>query len=104
MTPMTVLLPHPPQSYRTFGAHPLHTDGDLLALGFAGDGTLWSVEEPGLLRQWDVRTCRQLNWHPLEEDATVWAFNGAGFVASASDELVVWDARTGGRQAEWPQP
>ena len=33
---------------RVFGAHPFHTDGDLLGLAFAADGTLWSVEEPGV--------------------------------------------------------
>src|SRR5260370_39463860 len=99
MTSMTVPLPRPPQSYRTFGAHPLHTDGDLLALGFAPDGTLWSVEEHGLLRQWDVRTQRQLTWGALEDPATLWAFSGdAGLAASGSDELLVWDVGTGERQ------
>jgi WD40 repeat protein len=82
----------------------LRTDGDLLALGFGPDGALWSVEEPGLLRHWDVRALRQLDWRPLEDLATLWAFVGVGLVASASDELVVWDARTGQRRAEWPMP
>src|SRR5207245_4342062 len=100
----TATPPHPPQSYRTFGAHPLRTDGDLLALGFGPDGALWSVEEPGLLRQWDVRAQRQLDWRPLQDLATLWAFVSTGLVASASDELVVWDARTGERRAEWSMP
>jgi WD40 repeat protein len=94
----------PSRSFRTFGGHPLHTDGELLALGFAADGTLCSVEEPGLLRRWDLRTQRQLDWHPLEGPATLWAFGGGDLVAAGSHELVVWDAATGLRQAEWAQP
>ncbi len=95
----------PPQARLTFGEHPLHTDGDLLALGFAPDGALWSVEEPGLLRQWDLASRKQTDWHPLDAPATLWALAGeAGLLASASDELVLWDAASGTRQAEWPLP
>jgi WD40 repeat protein len=94
----------PSLTYRTFGTHPLHTDGDLLALAFAPDGTLWSVEEPGVVRHWDLRSQRQVSWAPLEGPATQWAFCGAvGLVASASDELVVWGAANGERVAEWGQ-
>ena len=38
---------------RTFGEPMWHADGDLLALAYAPDGTLWSVEEPGVLRHWE---------------------------------------------------
>src|SRR6185437_2656996 len=59
----------------SYGLRPFHTDGDLLALGFAPDGTLWSVEEPGVLRNWDLFAQKQIDWHPLEELATTWCFN-----------------------------
>jgi WD40 repeat protein len=89
---------------RIFGARPFHTDGDLLALGFVRDGTLWSVEEPGVLRHWDVASRQQLDWHPLEELATLWAFSsGAALVAAASDELSVWETASGELLASWPQ-
>ena len=90
---------------RVFGAHPFHTDGDVLGLAFAADGTLWSVEEPGALRRWDLDGRRQLGWHHLEELAVVWAFSaGASRLASATDDLSVWDVTAGELEANWPQP
>jgi WD40 repeat protein len=80
----------------------LHTKNDLLALGIASDGTLWSVEEPGLLRQWSLATRRQINERPLDEMATVWAFNWAGrLLGSASDEVAVWEISSGEQLAGW---
>ena len=56
---------------QVFGDPQLHTDGDLLALTFAPDGTLWSVEEPGVLRHWNVAARRQIGFHALEELALI---------------------------------
>lgn len=90
---------------RVFGGHPFQTDGEPLALAFAGDGTLWSVEEPGVLRRWDLDGRRQLGWHHLEELATLWAFdNEARWLASATDDLSVWDVQRGELEISWPQP
>src|SRR5438046_1382835 len=81
---------------RIYGAHPFHTDGDLLALAFAADGSLWSVEDSGALRHWDLAARKQLGWHHLEELATLWSFSpGAKFVAAGGDELTVWDVASG---------
>ncbi len=89
---------------RVFGAHPFHTDGDLLALSFAADGTLWSVEEPGVVRRWDLDGRRQIGWHHLEDMATLWAFSpDARHLAAASDDLAVWESATGEMVASWPQ-
>ena len=89
---------------RTYGAQPFHTDGDLLALAFAPDGTLWSVEDTGVLRHWNLGA-QQLGWHHLEELASLWAFSpGARFVASGSDEVTVWDVASGEALITWPQP
>jgi WD40 repeat protein len=94
-----------PSRPRVFGARPFHTDGDLLALGFAPDGSLWSVEEPGALRHWDVPGRRQIDFHPLNELATLWAFSADDrLVAAGSDELSVWEVATGKVRASWPQP
>jgi WD40 repeat protein len=90
---------------RVFGARPFQTDGELLALAFAGDGTLWSVEEPGVLRHWEPSTRKQIAWHGLGEPATLWAFSpGARLAASGSDELSLWDVSAGELFATWPSP
>jgi WD40 repeat protein len=87
-----------------FGDPRLHTDGDVLALSFAPDGSLWSVEEPGLVRQWDGQG-RQLRWHFLSEWETLWAFRSdARLLASAGRELSLWDPQSGRLLATWPQP
>src|SRR5215472_15417599 len=67
-------LSDPSAILRVYGAHPFHTDGDLLALAFAPDGTLWSVEDAGVLRRWDLAAQQQIGWHHLEELATLWSF------------------------------
>lgn len=83
---------------RVFGARPFHTDGELLALAFAGDGGLWSIEEPGVLRRWDPLTREQTAWHALDEPATLWVFSpGAELAAAGSDEVTLWDVAAGER-------
>jgi WD40 repeat protein len=99
------LLESAPAVSRVFGARPFHTDGDLLALAFDPDGDLWSVEEPGVLRHWNVAQQRQLDWIPLEELATLWCFSpDARLVAAASDELTVWDVEGGDLRETWSHP
>jgi len=89
---------------RVFGARPFHTDGELLALRFAADGSLWSVEEPGLLRHWDLNARQQIGWHELGDPAAVWSFSAsAHYVAAGSDELCLWETGNGELLACWPQ-
>src|SRR5438034_4081525 len=79
---------------RVFGTPRFHADGDLLALAYAADGTLWSVEEPGMLRQWD-RAGRLLVSKFLTELETLWAFSPrAELLAAGGKELVVWEVMT----------
>jgi WD40 repeat protein len=74
------------------GARPFQADGDLLALAFAGDGSLWSVEEPGVLRHWDARSGEQTSWQPLNDLGLVWEFSAdARLLASAGDEVILWE-------------
>ncbi|MFQ3650406.1 MAG: WD40 repeat domain-containing protein [Gemmataceae bacterium] len=104
---MSLTLPPlcPSEPPRVLGAPALHTQSELLALGQSVDGTLWSVEEPGLLRQWQLASRRQLAQHSLDELATVWAFNWAGrLVASGSDEVAIWEVYSGDQLARWPTP
>ncbi len=92
----------PSEPPRVFGAPTLHTERDLLTLGIAGDGTVWSVEEPGRLRQWNLGTRKQLTEHVLDELATVWSFNWAArLLGSASDEVAVWEISSGEQLVSW---
>jgi WD40 repeat protein len=94
-----------PAPRRVFGARPFHVDGDLLALAFGPDGSLWTIEDPGVLRRWDPAARRQLDWRALDEPATLWCFSGdARFVAAGSDEITVWETGTGEARSAWPVP
>jgi WD40 repeat protein len=87
---------------RIFGARPFHTDGDILALTFGDDQTLWSIEEPGVMRRWNVATQQQVAWQQLDDLASQWCFSaGARFVAAGSDDLSIWDVATGELVEMW---
>ncbi|MCI0379283.1 MAG: hypothetical protein L0215_16865 [Gemmataceae bacterium] len=91
-------LPH------VFGEPQLHTDGDVLAVAFAPDGSLWSVEEPGVLRNWSVVNGTQNSWQSLSEFETLWAFSRDGRVlASGSNDLAFWDVTSGQILTAFPQ-
>jgi WD40 repeat protein len=78
------------------GEPQLHTDGEVASLIFAPDGSLWSIEESGILRQWDGKTGQQLAWQSLSDLETLWCFSSdARLLVSASDDLTLWDASSG---------
>jgi WD40 repeat protein len=92
-----------PAVVQVFGKSPFHTDGDLLVLAFAGEGTLWSVEEPGVLRHWDMVRGEQLGWQPLSDGAMLWEFSpDAHLLASATDATTLWDVVSGRRLTRLP--
>src|SRR5439155_3598698 len=79
--------PRIPGVVRVYGEARFHTDGEMLALAFASDGTLWSLDEPGILRQWN-RAGQQQAHVFLSDIETLWTFsNNARWLASASDDL-----------------
>ena len=99
MTPSTTILPFlvadysgpPPFVDRTYGEPLFHSESEVAGLCYAPDDTLWSMEESGLLRQWS-RDGRLLSRNFLTDLETIWAFNAdASQLASASDDLVLWD-------------
>src|SRR5262249_14819826 len=97
---------------QVFGEPQLHTDGALLALTFASDGSLWSVEDPGMLRHWNAASGQQLGaGHDLSDLETLWAFSGdARLLASSStDSLSVGYVMSvkmlpASRQQPWATP
>src|SRR5262245_20156806 len=100
-------LPHAVPNALVFGDPQLHTDGDVIALAFAADGTVWSVEEPGVVRQWNGTTGQELAWHSPSELEDLWCFSrDARVLASAANDLALWDAASGALitvvpQSEW---
>lgn len=90
----------------TFGEPRFHADGDIAALAFAADGTLWSADESGALRHWDAHG-KELRRTFLSDLETLWCFSpGAKLLASASDDLLIWDVTEGTlirrlKQTEW---
>src|SRR5438067_2059267 len=88
---------------RTFGEPQWHADGDLVALAYAPDGTLWSVEEPGVLRHWEP-SGKLLGRYFLSDMETLWVFGPrAELVASGSNEVVVWEVASRRQVASLPQ-
>ena len=80
---------------RAFGLPRLQTDGDVAALAFAADGTLWSVDESGSLRHWGTDGTL-LKKSFLSDLETLWAFGpGAQLLASGNDDLLLWDVADG---------
>jgi WD40 repeat protein len=94
-----------PGLVRIFGEPRFHTDGDVLGLAFSPEGVLYSVEEPGVLRRWNPATGRPQETHFLSDLETLWAFGGdARLLASASDDLSLWDVATGQMLTSVAQP
>jgi WD40 repeat protein len=78
-----------------FGEPRFHTDGDVTAVAFAADGTLYSVDEAGILRHWsaDGHLLRRSYLSDLE---TLWCFDPAAKrLASGNDDLLFWNAADG---------
>lgn len=82
-----------------FGESLLRTDGDLLLIAFAPDGSLWSLEATGLVRHWS-KTGQPIDSRSLSDLETEWAFSkDARFIVSGSKELNLWDSVSGGTLA-----
>src|SRR5262245_6662650 len=75
---------------RTFGEPLFHTESEVLAIKYAADDTLWTMEEAGVLRHW-ASDGRLLEREFLSDVEDVWAFNrDATLVASGTNEIAVW--------------
>lgn len=86
----------PARVVRVLGDPRYRVEGALLALLPLNDGTTWTVEEPGILRQWNTREGHELQHQSLSDLETLWALGGSlPNLASAADDLTFWNAATG---------
>ncbi|MBY0587529.1 hypothetical protein K2X85_10150 [bacterium] len=71
-------------------------DGDVLALAFTPDHRCLTLEDGGILRQWNPNNGNMTQSVLLSEIETCWAFSRDGrFLASGSDGISIWDANEG---------
>jgi WD40 repeat protein len=97
--------PFGPAGPVVFGDPRLHTDGAVLAMAFGPDGRLGSVEEPGVVRWWNATSGQPLANLPLSDLEMVWCFSADGRrLASANDDLSLWDTASGRLLAVLSQP
>ncbi len=84
---------HTPPTFvdRTYGEPLFHTESEVLALRYAPDGTLWTIEEAGVLRHW-APDGRLLDREYLSDTEDLWAFDRtATRLASGTSEIALWD-------------
>ena len=80
---------------RTYGEPLFHTESEVLAVRYAPDESLWTVEEAGLLRHW-TPDGRLLDRDFLSDVEDVWAFSAdAALLASGTSEIGLWAASKG---------
>lgn len=95
----------PARVVRVLGDPRFRVEGALLALRPLWDGTTWSMEEPGILRQWNTLEGHELQHQHLGDLEMLWALGGdQPTLASAADDLTFWNVRTGIPNKIVPQP
>jgi len=88
---------------RTFGQPRFHADGDIAALAFAADGTVWAADETGVLRHYAADGIPIQRTY-LSDLQSVWRFGpGAELLVSGTDSLLVWDTAEGQLLGRIPQ-
>jgi WD40 repeat protein len=85
----------PSLALRTYGEPRFHTEGDIAAVAFDPDGTVWSIDEVGVLAHWSI-TGELKRRAFLSDLETLWVFAPkAKRLASGNDDLLIWDTATG---------
>jgi WD40 repeat protein len=76
---------------RTYGEPLFHTESEVLALRYAPDDSLWTIEEAGILRHW-AQDGRLLEREFLSDIEDVWTFSeNASLLASGTNEIALWN-------------
>jgi len=87
--------PSSPFIGQMYGEPRFHTAGDIAALVFGTDGTLWSIDETGVLQHWSAEG-QLISRNFLSDIETFWSFSAdARLLASANDDLLIWDVQDG---------
>lgn len=93
-----------PLVLRTFGEPRFHTDGEIAAITFANDGTVWSIDETGILLHWSPEG-HPLSRTYLSDLETLWCFApNARLLASCNDDLLIWNVADGQLLKQIEQP
>jgi len=86
----------PPRVVRVLGDPRFRLEGALQALVVGVDQTARTVEEPGILRHWNIVTGRELSRVALSDLELHWQFSPDGkWLASAADDWTLWNIPTG---------
>lgn len=86
----------PPRVVRVLGDPRFRLEGALQALVVGVDQTARTVEEPGILRHWNIVTGRELSRVALSDLEMHWQFSPDGkWLASAADDWTLWNVSTG---------
>ncbi len=80
---------------RVYGEPLFHTESEVYSLAFGDDNTLWTIEEAGLVRQWNLDG-RLLQRHFLSDLEDCWTFSpDATRLASGTTDVALWDVAKG---------
>lgn len=86
----------PARVVHVLGDPRFRVEGSILAMLPTWDGTTWTLEEPGILRQWNTREGRELQHQSLSDLEMLWALGGKQpALASAADDVTFWNTATG---------
>lgn len=75
---------------RTYGEPLFHTKSEVVAVRYASDDTLWTIEAAGFLRHWSADG-RTIDHDFLSDTEDMWAFNADGsLLVSTSEDVALW--------------
>jgi tricorn protease-like protein len=81
---------------QSFDQIPLRTESELVAMGFDSSQNLFTIEEDGVLRKWDINQKKELARLQLDPMVPLWRFStDAQIAVAATDTLTVYETSSG---------
>jgi WD40 repeat protein len=81
---------------QSFDQIPLRTESELVAMGFDSSQNLFTIEEDGVLRKWDINQKKELARLQLDPMVPLWRFStDAQIAVAATDALTVYETSEG---------